>query len=310
VSLLRRVLSVCLLCGAVAAGAAEPCPQADPEALELLARVANEAGAVNFEGVVTLQRGGSTRRMTLRHRSADGSESEALTLLDGQEARVVRGDHPLNCEHPGHRLLRAAAVAGDCGIAAHYRLGTGPGERVAGRRAQRLVLEPRDIYRHGYVFEVDRETALILKVTILAAGGRPLEQFQFASLHLEAGASAVEAVPPVHRAQHPHPEHSQEETAAKLAWAPGWMPAGFVSTDAVPATSARRTYTDGMAVFSVFIETLSPALQPGEGVVREGSTVSYTRGRRVGGKAVLVTVLGEIPVNTARMVADAVQPAS
>ena len=56
----------------------------------------------------------------------------------------------------------------------------------------------------------------------------------------------------------------------------------------------------------MFLEELDRELRPGEGVVRKGSTTSYTRGMRVGVQPVLVTVIGEVPVNTARMVADSV----
>ena len=68
----------------------------------------------------------------------------------------------------------------------------------------------------------------------------------------------------------------------------------------------RKTFTDGLAVFSVFIEELGQEIKPGEGVVRNGSTTSYTRGMRVVEQAVLVTIVGEVPINTARMVADSV----
>ncbi len=40
--------------------------------------------------------------------------------------------------------------------------------------------------------------------------------------------------------------------------------------------------------------------------MRSGGTTSYTRGMKLSGQPVLVTVIGEVPVNTARMVADSV----
>jgi sigma-E factor negative regulatory protein RseB len=75
------------------------------------------------------------------------------------------------------------------------------------------------------------------------------------------------------------------------------------------AASERRTYTDGLAVFSVFLEVLSEDIRPGEGVVRTGGTTSYTRGMHMSGRPVLVTVIGEVPLNTARMVADSIREA-
>jgi sigma-E factor negative regulatory protein RseB len=294
------------------AALAQGCPETDPEALALLEALAGRAGAASYEGVLTLQRGNTLHMMALRHDVQDARVSENLTLLTGQEAQVVRGDHPLDCEHPGHQLLRAAAALeqGDCGLAGHYRISTAAGERVAGRQAVRLLLQPRDMYRYGYVFELDREAAVLLKGTIVGPGGRPLEQFQFASVRVGAGASAAPERPAaavVHRAAHPHPAAPRTGPEAGLGWVPGWLPAGFVATDGAGAHSVRRSYTDGVATFSVFVERLREPLRPGDGVVREGSTVSYTRGLTLGAEPVLITVLGEIPVNTARMVADAVQ---
>ena len=78
-------------------------------------------------------------------------------------------------------------------------------------------------------------------------------------------------------------------------------------TDKAPARSRRKSFTDGLASFSVFFESLPGAIKPGEGVEREGSTVAYTRGVILDQRPVLVTVLGEIPTNTARMVADSVR---
>jgi len=311
-AVLRWLLGLSLA-GAAATAGARPCADADPEALALLSALAGRAGAVSYEGVLTLQRGGTLRMMALRHGVADETVSEDLTLLTGQEAKIVRGDHPLDCEHPGHRLLRAASALeqGECGVAGHYRITTAAGERVAGRQAVRLLMQPRDMYRYGYVFELDRESAVLLKGTIVGAGGRPVEQFQFASLTLGEAAAGSAGPPPaaiVHRATHPHPALPAGGREAGLAWAPGWLPAGFVATDSAGAASVRRSYTDGMATFSVFVERLGEPLRPGEGVVREGSTVSYTRGLSLGPDPVLITVLGEIPVNTARMVADAVRP--
>ena len=67
-----------------------------------------------------------------------------------------------------------------------------------------------------------------------------------------------------------------------------------------------KTYTDGLAVFSVFLELMQRQIQPGEGRARTGGTTAYTRGLQLAGRPVLVTVVGEVPINTARIVADSV----
>jgi negative regulator of sigma E activity len=41
--------------------------------------------------------------------------------------------------------------------------------------------------------------------------------------------------------------------------------------------------------------------------VRRGATLTYTRGSVVSGKNILVTVIGEVPLAAARVIADAVK---
>ena len=89
-----------------------------------------------------------------------------------------------------------------------------------------------------------------------------------------------------------------------------WLPPGFTATQPVSSSDGQRSFTDGLAVFSVFMEPLDVAMTPGEGVVRWGSTTSYTRGMRAGELPVLVTIIGEVPVNTARMVTDSIKQAN
>ena len=62
--------------------------------------------------------------------------------------------------------------------------------------------------------------------------------------------------------------------------------------------------SDGMASVTVFIEEQPRALTDGEGVVLRGSTLAYTRGTA---DNYLITVMGEVPVATARLLADAIR---
>jgi sigma-E factor negative regulatory protein RseB len=235
--------------------------------------------------------------------------NERLTELTGHGAEVVRVDHPLDCVHPGNQLLQlgAALQAGDCGVAQYYRFGVVDGELVAGRRAVRIRIEPRDMYRYGYVLELDQDTGLLLKSATIGRGNKILESFQFASLSYSGEVTAGDGTNVVHRAQHPQPGAGLLSLGgAHPAWTVNWLPQGFTATDQPADVSMRRTYTDGLAVFSIFLEILSQDITPGEGVVRRGGTISYTRGMHMSGLPVLVTVIGEVPLNTARMVADSV----
>lgn len=306
----RAVLAVVLAVfvpGAAIAQASDACAALDPQVRRLLAALSSSARRINYHGVVTLQRGGDMQIMTLSHQVFDGQITAEFSRLTGQDARVFRYTHPMDYRHPGHQLLHSAAMPGEglCAVAASYRFRVANGERIAEREAVRLRVEPLDMYRFGYVFELDRDTALMLKSTTLASDQRVLEQFQFATLDLQSVRAARATTH--YEAAHPHPHPREPGEGAGPSWRIAWLPAGFVPTDKAPARSRRKSFTDGLASFSVFFESLPGAIKPGEGVEREGSTVAYTRGVILDQRPVLVTVLGEIPTNTARMVADSVR---
>ncbi len=283
------------------------CSDSDPEALAWLDRMSRSTQEVAYQGVITFQRGEDLQVMQLSHRVAGPAVSEQMTRLTGQGAQVVRDDHPLNCVHPGHLLLQLGSelAEGECGIASHYRLGMAEGERVAGRSTVQVTLTPRDMYRYGYQLELDRQTALLLKASTVGRGDKVLERFQYADVAYTNSGASDPSVEVVHHAAHPH-AGGASAPGIGVPWGLRWVPAGFLATDKTSGDSARRTYTDGLAVFSVFLERLAATMPSGEGVVRQGSTTSYTRGIQLEGQPVLVTVIGEVPVNTARMVADSV----
>ena len=112
----------------------------------------------------------------------------------------------------------------------------------------------------------------------------------------------------IHTASHEfHGEPNFSEHADSVdQWAVAWVPQGFVITQGESSSPWDKTFTDGLAVFTVFLEQLPELPQPGEGRARQGGTTAYTRGMNVSGQPVLVTVLGEVPMNTARMVADSI----
>jgi|TARA_R110001599_G_scaffold63703_14_gene177554 sigma-E factor negative regulatory protein RseB len=316
VKCLNWLLASSLVCGLLlgassAAAQRAACSEVDTEALDWLARMARSHSEVAYHGVVTLQRGDDMQVVQVARSLADGYSSEHLTRLTGQGAQVIRSHHPLNCTHPGERLLNLGdrVDPGDCGLAGYYRFQLSPGERIAGRQSVKLEIQPRDMYRYGFLLELDKETALMLRASTLGRGDKVLERFQFADLSYGEPLEPRQGMETIHPASHPHPDYPAAGARLTVPWTVSWLPGGFTATDTVDPAGPRRTYTDGLAVFSVFLEQLPRELRPGEGLARLGSSLSYTRGMHLADQPVLVTVIGEVPVNTARMVADSIRVA-
>ncbi len=282
--------------------------EADRAALQWLERMSHSLSEVSYQGVFTYRHGNSMQTLRISHSVDNQHESASLSSLDGEAGSVRRTQHPLDCIHPGHKLVRISSgfQTDDCGLARNYRLQLGKQARVAGRTAQTIQVLPRDMYRYGYRMALDTETGLLLRSQTLAQDGRILEHFQFADLQIGAVEQAGTEVKVVHEASHPGPAVEATFSRSGGPWQVSWVPAGFTRTDAAAPLQKDKTFTDGLAVFSVYLERLEQEIQPGEGRARQGGTTAYTRGMRLGGQPVLVTVVGEVPVSTARMVADSV----
>ena len=287
--------------------------RADESAFPLLELMARNVRATHYHGVFTYQEGQRTRSARIVHTVVDGVEQERLQDLDGAGREFLRMQHPLDCEHAGHRLLSSPAAAASLsnpGLAQFYAVEMDGTERIANREGRRLRISPRDPYRYGMTLVLDTESALPLKAETTDGAGRVLERVQFVELVVGGAIPAADmfTAEPGARIDASHAA-SRDAEAERFSWSVSWLPAGF-------AESARerrqgetgqevetRMFTDGLAVFSVFVEHQSDADVTGPGQAAQGATVAYVAPRLPEG---VVTVVGEIPPETARLVANAV----
>ena len=148
---------------------------AERSALEWLDTMNRAFRTLDYDGVFSYQSG--TERTTLRvvHVVIDGIEHERLVHLDGARREFLRrgqeitrilqpGDDILDLEKavPPPRFVRAFSRRLDA-IVDLYRVElTGTG-RVAGRRAVRLNIAPREQDRYGVGIWLDDSTGLLLR---------------------------------------------------------------------------------------------------------------------------------------------------
>lgn len=280
-----------------------------------LDRLSRSMSELSYRGVLTYERGGHTESLRLSHHLVDGREHERLEYLDGERREIIRSGSQLTCIHPGQRLIRLFQKQqllrdGLAGLDHYYALRTIGEGRVAGRRAQTVEITPRDEFRLGYRLALDHETGLLLRSELLDTGGEVLERFQFATFELGDGHIPDWVAEPAAGAAPAAAIAGTDEVAAAVvpAWRPQWLPPGFrLALAQVPGAEDMQTYSDGLAMVSVFVAAADDdTAQLEEGRARQGATVAFTRPAQFGGKSYLVTVVGEVPQLTAKRIATAV----
>ena len=318
----RRLLSALflLVCSCVGTGAlfstsvhaqTQQSPSDDGDAwLERLAHM----DELNFHGVMIYTRGDHQESLRVTHGMYNGELYERLEHLDGKRREVIRHGEQITCIQLGqrldrlfHRHLLKASLAN---LDPYYAITTGPDTRIAGHQAVTLQIEPRDDLRFGYRLALDRDTGLLLRFESLNHFGHVLERLQFVEVEIggplkkEWLGDALDTKDS--KAPNPTPiERVVEE--GQMPWKPQWLPPGF-SLALAPHRVAEDalTYSDGLAVLSVFVENPSEPMPRGEGSATQGATVAYTRPVEVDGVRHLVLVVGEVPKATARRVAESV----
>lgn len=254
----------------------------------------------------------------------NGEAWERVVHLSGEPAEILRKGNLVASLHPDS----VSEMAGTPRVAersptalgstaefpqrwntAQYRLHEGPEDRVAGRQAKRIDILPADRFRYGLHLWLDQETALLLKSVIVDQRGRALDLFEFVSIDVGLPLKPEDFEPANGLRWQPR---ADEVPPAKsnIDWQLGWVPAGFkASSHALrPASSAifAQSFSDGIAAFTLFVEPIAENDQM-EGSRQHGATVAVSYRAPQPNESWRVTVVGEIPLETAMQVASYIQ---
>ena len=257
------------------------------------------------------------------HKVIGGVEHERIAHLDGPQREILRtGDEVVYVLHPGDELLdlHGAIPAGPYArilmgspldLGDSYQVVQSGQGRVAGRPSIRLDIVPRDGDRFGHRLWLDEATSLLLRSELRDLAGNHLEMVQFTSLRVGEAVMAADLEPSSAGVQVgglADPSAKSVAEPATLRWHAGWVPQGFRMTtnDVSPPVNGSDVvslmFSDGLAAFSVFVETM-PEAGAGNVMSRSGATVVLTQSAAGESGDHLVTVVGEVPVATARRVA-------
>ena len=284
---------------------------------------------LGYDGVFMYRGGSEFATLRIVHLNVDGVKRVRLVQLNGAPREVIRrGDHVVRMAPPDDESLRlgGATPVGPWGRSfaprfevaeQHYRIHIDGEDRIAGRRAVQIMLRPWTEDRFGHRLWLDHDTGLLLRSELHDARGDNLEVFQFASVVIGDGISESSLEPEPGDGWVHEPltsEHGGERSAdAPIRWHAGWVPDGFVMADAevcdlrgLGEAVTAMMWSDGLAAFHVFVESTPDSPVP-DLVSRNGATVVVTHVvKPTQVDPHLVTVVGEVPTETASRIARSV----
>ena len=275
----------------------------------------------NYQGIVAYVKDQQVDSFKLFHKVVEGQERERLISMNSPTREVIRAGDSISRftgdnqqvvveTKPARQSVLMNFPDDPTTIDRFYRINLRGQEYIAGRLSQVIALEPRDNYRYTRLIWVDTGSHLPLKFDVLNDDGQSVEQMVFTTLNtsdpiadtdLEPSSKSISASPIAQI------NHRETQSVDSLGWLLKKVPDGFqimsYSTLKRPPGGGLVEHillSDGFSSVSVYIENKS------------GKNMSGTRklgAINVDAVAVdgyLVTVIGEVPLSTVKLIANGV----
>ncbi len=289
-----------------------------PSAEALLQQMQRAYHHYNFELSLIKVRQGTIEPLRFSHAVSEKSELSHLIYLNGRPSEYLKRNNEISFFEAGsdpYTLSGArmpgfwSAVLGmnlEQVLKSYDPVVTGR-NRIAGLPVQVVRLAPKDPSKYGFVLWLEQASGLLLRLDLIDEGGNLVEQFMGVDLRVMPEPSSwLLALDKVTLPRAVTTEQAYQAPQQELGWAPGWLPKGFrvMSTDRHPlvGTGEMVDYmmvSDGLVDVSIYLS--APESGMGEQLVRQGATSLL---RLLNDHKVEVTVVGEVPAQTAQRIAE------
>lgn len=294
------------------------------EARQWLDEMSGALQTLDYDGTFVYLHDGKLEAMRIIHQVDDEGEKERLISLTGSAREVVRDNETVTCIMSDSKSVMVGqsrprqpfpVVPRDVdSLFAYYRIEALGADRIAGNMAQVIAITPRDAYRYGYRFWIDKDSKMLLKSDLNDANGRPIEQVMFTRMAIESAIPAVALAPTLSGDSYAWYRQSGDDPAVAETGTPHWVvtriPAGFnlkhylrkrIRPDGDAAE--HMVYSDGLATVSVYVEKIAAGEETLSGLSSMGAVNAF--GSVVNGHQVVV--VGEVPAETVEMMARSIE---
>jgi sigma-E factor negative regulatory protein RseB len=312
----------------------------------------------SFAGTYVVSAGGSMSSSRILHYCNGREQIDKIESLDGRPQRIYRHNELVHVFWPQTHEMSietrdligrwpgptTAPGAGGASLAptpspvsslespsASYEAIVGRDDRVAGHEAQVITLKPRDSWRYGQRWWLERDSGLLLRNDLLGPKGEVLESAGFSELQLDVKLQAAPLLQEMNKLQGYKVQQASisKTTLDSEGWqlkrpVPGFKPYACVrratpspdagkdlrSRDLVASTPnahdamLQAIYTDGLTHVSLFIEPYDASRH---GNAAAPATIGATQvvARREGGW--WITAVGEVPAGTLQAFASGLE---
>ncbi|SIO03278.1 sigma-E factor regulatory protein RseB [Salinivibrio sp. ES.052] len=292
---------------------------ADPSAEALLHQMDTASDTLDYEVSYILVGKNSLEPLRFRHAQIDGNAYGHLMYLSGPPREVIRRGGEISYFEPGYDPFTIASdhmvaplptlIQADIDILAkHYDFVSMGHSREAGIDCHVVRITPKDGERYSYVLWLDEQSYLPVRADLLDRDGDPLEQYRALSLVVtpkinESMQKLTElTLPPVLTLP-------LTTNRSELDWQVTALPNGFkpVYSNRHRLMMTKRAvesqmFSDGLFSFSVYLAKADD-VSVRKQIVRQGRRTlhSVTSGNAE------ITVVGDIPPETAKRIAESVR---
>lgn len=312
---------------------ATPCVADTRDGAEWLMKINSAARELNYTGTFVYVEGQRIASMRVTHRARGGAMRQRIYSLNGARREIIRDDEQVWCYVPDKQLgvheYRQVSKQGFPNLLPHglehlvkyYDVYIGAEGRMADRRAQQIMIVPKDEFRYGYELWADKESGLLLKAALLDQNRRPIEQYLFTAVEIGGEIEPEKLEPVTPKADlvwYGDARAGESPTASSRGgempsgnWEIKQAPDGFALTRKIKRKSPMRSkmmehyvYSDGLASVSVFVEDIDEnAASRIRGINKMGAVHAF--GREIDGHQ--ITVVGEVPARTVDLIGMSVQ---
>lgn len=291
-----------------------------------LARIHDAAHQRNYQGTLVFTAGGVLSSSRVAHFAIGDQSYERLESLDGRQQRIYRLNDAVHTLWPQTRVavvekrgvmsnLASSMQSVDPRALEQYDVKPEADDRIAGRAARVLLLQPRDEHRYAQRLWADKETGLMLRADILGHQRQVLESTAFSEVEIGVRPQPESVKQPIKSLagwKVLRPQLQRTELATE-GWTlerpvPGFRFAGCVKrsqdgADGTEGTLLQAVYSDGLTHVSLFVEPADGRRQyaPMAGQMGATATLRQRRGDH------WITVLGDVPPATLKAFAEALE---